>query len=100
MAIKEILTEDGFKPFGGFEYEGEKDTLIFTFHNGKTLQCALSHQLMMENGEYIQASWLEEGDILMGDVVIVSIADGGKAKTYNATNTQTYMTNGVISKAD
>ncbi len=98
-----IMTEDGFKKFGGFVYQGEREVCHLTFNDGKTLTCTNDHRIRVDNNAptFVEAQYLSEGDILYGGKVVTKKAEeGGKIAVYDAfevEDTHTYITNGIVS---
>lgn len=98
-----IMTEDGFKKFGGFVYQGEREVCRLTFDDGKTLTCTNDHRIRVDNNAptFVEAQYLSEGDILYGGKIVVKKAEeGGKIAVYDAfevEDTHTYITNGIVS---
>ena len=101
----EILTDDGFKSFDGIIARGFRSTIIFQLSNGETLRCTDDHQLRVEDeyGEptFIEAEFLDKGDILFNGIEIISKTENEEQvevfDALNVADTHSYLTNGVVS---
>lgn len=101
----EILTDDGFKSFDGIIARGFRSTIIFHLSNGETLRCTDDHQLRVQDeyGEptFIEAEFLDTGDILYNGIEIISKTENEEQvevfDALNVADTHSYLTNGVVS---
>lgn len=96
-----ILTEKGFQEFDGFIERSYRDDLIkLHLSNNQYLICTPCHEIMMNDGIYLIADFIEEDDILWGDIRVTYVEQNFSGETYDALNvkeTSSFWTNGVIS---
>lgn len=95
----EILTPTGFRAFNGVVDMGIPDELFYiTFEDGSSIKATPDHKFMLGD-IWLQAKYLEVGDVL-SDKVVVSIENIEPENVYDAfevDNGSAYYTNGVVS---
>jgi hypothetical protein len=69
----EILTSDGWKDFEGLIVGKNDNKLKITFNNNKSLVCTPKHKISLSENDYIFADSLQIGDIIFGNIQIISI---------------------------
>jgi hypothetical protein len=97
-----VLTQSGFRNFDAIISKGVSNNLLkINFDNGENVTCTQEHQFLTFSEGYLEACFLEVGDLLYGNVSITSIETVIEEKRVydllNVEETHSYYTNGVIS---
>ena len=58
----QVLTPNGFQPFEGIAYMGDKQILELRFDNDQSLRCTLNHKIYINFDQFLYAHQLELGD--------------------------------------
>lgn len=99
-----VLTPNGYKPFAGVAYMGDKETLQISLSNGMQISCSTDHKIYISETEYVHAIELTVNQSVMtlsGYSDIISIVETGKIEpVYDLIEVEDghrYYTNGVLS---
>jgi hypothetical protein len=99
-----VLTPNGYEPFAGIAYMGDKPIYRLDFGNKKHLECSASHRLVTTEG-VLNSTELRPGQsVFCGNgktTKIKAITNTGKTEPVfdlvQVKNGATYVTNGVVS---
>lgn len=97
-----ILTDIGFKEFDGFIERGKRNDLLYIgLSNGNFLKCTPCHEILMEDGVYLPAEFIEVNSCLYGGIIVENIEYLEEAEiiydALNVSETYSYWTEGIIS---
>ena len=82
-----ILSQGEFRDFSGFKYMGDKPTVILYFDN-TSIECTSDHQFLRDDGVWIEAKDIVEGEVYSGQTFISSIQTNNKKAVYDAINVE------------
>jgi hypothetical protein len=95
----EVLTDEGFQPFDGIKRLISKQIIELKFEDGLFLKCTEKH-LIKYKDKFIEAGTLAVGDVLSNKKIIDIVIHENAEYVYdllNVKNTNSYITNGIIS---
>lgn len=101
----QVLTQNGFKSFDGILDKGTSENLLEITYNlddsSESLKCTYGHRVLMSDGSFLEAEFLEIGMELSGGYEISDITElDDNENVYdllNVQDTSSYYTNGIIS---
>ena len=100
MAIMRILTQEGFKDFDGFVFQGVKKVYKIGLTNGASITATGDHKFLMSDNTWKETIQLSKESIFSTGVGIKSIVDEDRTEdVYDAVNvksTDSFWAEGVI----
>lgn len=97
----QVLTQLGFRNFDGILSRGVVSELLkIIFDNEDYLKCTQDHRILSDNKEFIEARYLKTGDLIYPNRRVVAIEYIPDEEVYDLINveeTNSYITNGIIS---
>lgn len=96
-----ILTDNGWKSFGGFIKNENINSVKIEFTDGTELICSEDHELLCYSGNYTTAQKSRNKKIVSeeGFKTVKSVKKNGKIDAYDVTDVEggRYITNGIVS---
>jgi DNA-directed RNA polymerase beta subunit len=90
-----------------FFNQGERETIILTFEDGRTIQCTPDHKLLNEKSTWIEACSIPNGsqvfchdkELSLKLIKLVDIRPGNTQTVYDITveDTHSFLANGIVS---